>query len=150
MQLLCGFIALSWLTTSSLIHFPSTPSSDSSRRPSLAVPSSVVARGPLAHRAARNELWDGRSDVDGLRVAVARRSRPQLRSRRRQFRELTRREQEIIRLLIQGVSNKEIAQHLSISERTVKGHLTHVYSKLGVSSRLQLAVSTLQTNTKVP
>jgi DNA-binding NarL/FixJ family response regulator len=62
---------------------------------------------------------------------------------------LTRREREVIELLTRGVRNREIAQQLSISERTVKAHLTHIYLKLGVSNRLQLAISTLRANTKV-
>ncbi|HEY7517710.1 MAG TPA: LuxR C-terminal-related transcriptional regulator [Methylomirabilota bacterium] len=62
---------------------------------------------------------------------------------------LTRREREVIDLLTRGVRNREIAQQLSISERTVKAHLTHIYLKLGVSNRLQLAISTLRANTKV-
>ena len=43
-----------------------------------------------------------------------------------------------------GASNKEIADALTITEKTVKAHLTHVFRKLGVSSRLQLAVHGLQ------
>lgn len=45
------------------------------------------------------------------------------------------REQEIIRLLLQGMTNKEIAQQLGIVEDTVKKHLQHVYNKFGVRRR---------------
>jgi regulatory LuxR family protein len=41
------------------------------------------------------------------------------------------------------VSNTEVADKLSIAERTVKAHLTHIFRKLGVSSRLQLALHAL-------
>lgn len=54
--------------------------------------------------------------------------------------DLTRREVEIIRGVVAGWSNKEIAQRSSISENTVKCHLTRVFNKLGASSRVELAV----------
>ena len=53
---------------------------------------------------------------------------------------LTTREVEIISAIRVGNSNKEIAQKLSISEETVKRHLSNIFAKLGVSSRLELAV----------
>lgn len=51
---------------------------------------------------------------------------------------LTPRELEIIRLLGRGLRNREIASRLSISEHTVKVHLSHIYAKLGVDGRLAL------------
>jgi DNA-binding NarL/FixJ family response regulator len=53
---------------------------------------------------------------------------------------LTQRELEIVGRVANGASNKEVGQKFSISERTVKHHLTNVFDKLGVSSRLELAV----------
>lgn len=53
---------------------------------------------------------------------------------------LTSREVEIISAIKQGHSNREIASQLAISEETVKRHLSNIYGKLGVSSRLELAV----------
>lgn len=53
---------------------------------------------------------------------------------------LTSREIEIISAIKQGSSNREIAGQLAISEETVKRHLSNIYAKLGVSSRLELAV----------
>jgi two-component system, NarL family, nitrate/nitrite response regulator NarL len=53
---------------------------------------------------------------------------------------LTSREVEIISAIKKGSSNREIAGHLAISEETVKRHLSNIYGKLGVSSRLELAV----------
>jgi predicted ATPase/DNA-binding CsgD family transcriptional regulator len=52
---------------------------------------------------------------------------------------LTSREQEIAELVAQGLSNREVAQRLVISKRTVDAHIEHIYGKLGVSSRVQLA-----------
>jgi DNA-binding NarL/FixJ family response regulator len=53
---------------------------------------------------------------------------------------LTRRELDIIVKIVGGSSNKEIGEEFAISERTVKHHLTNVFTKVGVSSRLQLAL----------
>ena len=50
---------------------------------------------------------------------------------------LTEREMEVLRLLSQGESNKEIASHLQIVEDTVKTHVRHILAKLGVQSRTQ-------------
>ncbi len=51
---------------------------------------------------------------------------------------LTQREIEIVRLVVQGLSNKEIARRLSITEGTVKVHVHSVYVKLGVTNRVAL------------
>ena len=53
---------------------------------------------------------------------------------------LTERELQVLHLLAEGLSNKEIALALAITERTVKAHLSSIYEKLGVSDRLALAV----------
>jgi DNA-binding NarL/FixJ family response regulator len=53
---------------------------------------------------------------------------------------LTPRELEIISTIVTGYTNKDIAQKFSISEQTVKHHLTNIYDKLGVSTRLELAL----------
>jgi DNA-binding NarL/FixJ family response regulator len=53
---------------------------------------------------------------------------------------LSAREQEVLRLVAQGLANKQIARRLGISERTVKAHLTNVFSALGVSDRTQAAL----------
>jgi len=53
---------------------------------------------------------------------------------------LTPREREIVRLIIGGASNKQVASALDISERTVKGHLSNVFQKLGVTDRLKLVL----------
>lgn len=50
---------------------------------------------------------------------------------------LTDREREVLQLLAQGLSNKEIAQKLYVSVRTVEGHLANIYGKLQVKSRIE-------------
>lgn len=53
---------------------------------------------------------------------------------------LTSRELEVVAMISTGSTNRQIAQHLSISERTVKHHLTAIFTKLNLSSRLELAM----------
>lgn len=52
---------------------------------------------------------------------------------------LSRRELQILSLVSQGMSNKEVSAHLHIDKRTVKNHLTHIFQKLGVTSRQEAA-----------
>jgi DNA-binding NarL/FixJ family response regulator len=54
--------------------------------------------------------------------------------------QLSVREKEVVRLIGQGFKNKTISAQLNISETTVRHHLTSIYSKLGVSDRLELLV----------
>ncbi|HEY3101112.1 MAG TPA: response regulator transcription factor [Methylomirabilota bacterium] len=55
--------------------------------------------------------------------------------------QLTPRERELVNLVAAGASNKDIARRLAISIKTVKTHLTSVFKKLGLSTRLELAVA---------
>ena len=54
---------------------------------------------------------------------------------------LTRTEQKVVELVAQGLTNREVAKQLFVSPRTVETHLSHVFAKMGVSSRVQLAVA---------
>jgi two-component system, NarL family, response regulator LiaR len=56
------------------------------------------------------------------------------------FAELSERELEVLRLIATGMSNHEIAEHLVISEKTVKSHVSNILSKLHLSDRTQAAV----------
>jgi len=60
------------------------------------------------------------------------------------YENLTPRERETIALVCHGLSNKEIAQSLFLSVRTVENHLANIYHKLGVRSRTEAAVMALQ------
>ncbi len=59
---------------------------------------------------------------------------------------LTRRESEVLKLLAVGMYNKEVAERLDISERTVKNHVSNIFKKLGVTDRTQAAVFAIRNN----
>lgn len=59
---------------------------------------------------------------------------------------LTRRELEVLKLLAIGMYNKEIAEKLEISERTVKNHVSNIFKKLEVTDRTQAAVFAIRNN----
>jgi two-component system nitrate/nitrite response regulator NarL len=53
---------------------------------------------------------------------------------------LTTRERQIVRVMAEGLTNKEMAQRLKLAEGTVKVHLHRIYRKLGIANRTALAV----------
>lgn len=53
---------------------------------------------------------------------------------------LTKREEDVVRLLAEGMQNRDIAKELNLSEHTVKNYLFHIFEKLGVSSRIELVL----------
>jgi DNA-binding NarL/FixJ family response regulator len=55
-------------------------------------------------------------------------------------RRLTQREGQIVDALLRGYTNKEIAQHLRVSDQTIKNQLTTLYRKVGVSGRMELVM----------
>ncbi len=59
--------------------------------------------------------------------------------------ELSPRETEIIRLIAGGLSNKEISSRLKLSEKTVKNHISRIFSKLNITARTQAAVHAIKT-----
>ena len=59
---------------------------------------------------------------------------------------LTRRELEVLKLLAIGKYNKEVAEELEISERTVKNHVSNIFKKIGVTDRTQAAVFAIRNN----
>jgi len=53
---------------------------------------------------------------------------------------LTKREEDVVRLLAEGLQNRDIAHALKLSEHTIKNYLFHIFDKLGVSSRVELVL----------
>ncbi|MBK8619967.1 MAG: response regulator transcription factor [Anaerolineales bacterium] len=88
-----------------------------------------------AVRAVGEGLWVG---APGLVQSLIRLSgRRESSSEESLVEQLTAREMEVIQLMAQGLANKQIALSLSISEHTVKFHLSSLYAKLGISSRTE-------------
>ncbi len=84
---------------------------------------------------------DGESlDLDGA-CEYARRGRGQRRRPSSGWASLTPTEQHVVNLVVEGLTNPQIGQRLFISRGTVKTHLGHVFAKLGVTTRAQLAVA---------
>ena len=71
-------------------------------------------------------------------IAYAQRGRGERKRATSGWGSLTPMENDVVRLVRDGLGNKEIGARLFISPRTVQTHLTHVYAKLGVASRVQL------------
>jgi DNA-binding CsgD family transcriptional regulator len=72
-------------------------------------------------------------------IAYAQRGRGERKRPRSGWASLTPTEADVVRLVSEGLTNKAIAARLFVSPRTVETHLTHIYGKLGLTSRLQLA-----------
>jgi DNA-binding CsgD family transcriptional regulator len=83
--------------------------------------SAAAARGSLEKK---HEL----GDIVGTAFCLEASGRP-----------VDRRERQIAALVGEGMSNRDIARRLGISRRTVDAHLEHIFGKLGISSRVQLA-----------
>jgi predicted ATPase/class 3 adenylate cyclase/DNA-binding CsgD family transcriptional regulator len=72
-------------------------------------------------------------------IAYAQRGRGERKRASSGWASLTRAELDVVKLVSEGLGNKEVAARLFVSPRTVQAHLTHIYTKLGLTSRVQLA-----------
>jgi DNA-binding NarL/FixJ family response regulator len=61
----------------------------------------------------------------------------------------TKREEDVVRLLAEGLQNREIARELCLSEHTVKNYLFHIFDKLGVSSRVELVLYAISSTKRI-
>jgi DNA-binding NarL/FixJ family response regulator len=86
---------------------------------------------------ADDQYWIGQRSVGSLVDMLQQRGRIEMSG---QSFGLTARELQIISTVVVGCTNRDIAESLSISEDTVKRHLTHIFDKVGVSNRLELGL----------
>jgi DNA-binding NarL/FixJ family response regulator len=86
------------------------------------------------------EIWYDRSKLGGVLADILRGPEAKTDSAAASSPTLTQRESEIVALVSQGLKNKQIADKLFISHITVRHHLTSIFAKVGVSSRLELIV----------
>jgi len=93
------------------------------------------------------EYWVGREVVGDLLQTLGRRDPRD--GAKRPF-GLTVRELELVRLVAAGLSNKDIARQCSLREDTVKHHMSSIFDKTGVSTRLELALFALHNNLMEP
>jgi len=63
---------------------------------------------------------------------------------------LTKREEDVVRLLAEGMQNRDIANELKLSEHTIKNYLFHIFDKLGVSSRVELVLYAVSSTKRPP
>jgi two-component system, NarL family, nitrate/nitrite response regulator NarL len=90
----------------------------------------------------RGEIWADNREISLAVSALA--SAPVLRTiDSAGFNLLSKREFEVVQCVVQGMTNREIAEHLRLSQHTVKNYLFRVFDKLGVSSRVELLFMTL-------
>ncbi|WP_006244710.1 LuxR family transcriptional regulator [Mycolicibacterium tusciae] len=79
-------------------------------------------------------------------IAYAQRGRGDRKRPSSGWESLTPAEHDVVRLVCEGLSNKEVATRLFVSPRTVQAHLSHVYAKLGISTRVQLVADAARTS----
>ncbi len=92
------------------------------------------------HTVMSGEYWVGRESVSNLVAYLRSMVQSSGEEARQKKFGLTPRELEIVSAVVAGYANKEIAQYFKISEDTVKHHLSNIFDKLGVSTRLELAL----------
>lgn len=102
------------------------------------------------HAVVAGQFWVDRGGVSNLVDALRARLGGGTPQRAPQDFGLTARELHVIAAVVAACSNRDIAQKLSISEKTVKGHLTNVFNKVGVSNRLELALFALHHHLPLP
>ena len=86
------------------------------------------------------EAWLDRITLGNLLWQMSNRDKDSLDPRAKKISTLTERERQVIALIAEGLKNRQIAERLFISPTTVTHHLSSIYSKLGVSDRLELVI----------
>jgi DNA-binding NarL/FixJ family response regulator len=93
--------------------------------------------------------WLGEQRVEGLVTSLHQLVREQASPEQKHY-GLTRREVEVLSRIVDGCSNRDIAGQFGLSEETVKRHLSNIFDKVGVSTRLELALFALANHLVAP
>ena len=101
------------------------------RSPSLKALSKCIR---MAHK---GQIWASNEDLEHLISALAH-SKPLRFDNSEGLPLLTRREEEVVRLVADGLKNREIAEKLQVKEHSVRNYIYRIFEKLGVSSRVEL------------
>jgi DNA-binding NarL/FixJ family response regulator len=86
------------------------------------------------------QIWASSTQLDRIMDSLSK-AAPLKMSGLSGHRTLTKRENQIVKLVADGFSNRELAHKLSLSEQSVSDHLVRIYEKLGISSRVELVLS---------
>src|SRR6202050_2602427 len=100
----------------------------------------IGARGIVLKDSVADDYWIGGQRVANLLAALHELMAQAAAVPERKTYGLTPRELEVVTCIVEGCSNKDIAKQFTISEETVKRHLSNVFDKTGVSTRLELAL----------
>ena len=104
----------------------------------------AAVRDALGENAFADAWAEGAALSTDEAIAYAQRGRGERKRPTSGWASLTPAELDVARLVAEGLANKDIATRLFVSPRTVHSHLSHIYSKLGMSSRVQLAQAAAQ------
>src|SRR5262249_15401859 len=106
---------------------------------------SVAAlRDAIGEDAVATAWVEGAALTEEEAIAYAQRGRGARKRPDSGWESLTPAERDVVRLVCEGLANKDIAMRLFVSPKTVQAHLSHVYTKLGLSSRVQLVQAAAQ------
>lgn len=94
----------------------------------------------------RGEARAGRLDSDAVKAVLTAAGHHTTPARRVRVADLTEREIEVLRLIARGLANRQVAERLSISEKTVGNHIMHIYEKINVSTRAAATLFAMQHN----
>jgi DNA-binding NarL/FixJ family response regulator len=109
-------------------------------------PSSLLPK--CIHSVHQGQIWASTRELEYLLGALA--SAKPFRSIRANGRNLlSKREDEVVALVADGLTNREVSERLRLSEHTVKSYLFKIFEKLGVSTRVELVLYALSENEKV-
>jgi len=89
----------------------------------------------------RGEIWANSEELGFVFAALA--SSVSYDLRKKPLAALTRREKELVESLVEGLTNREVAQQMAISQHTVKNYIFKIFDKLGVSNRVELVLQVL-------